>query len=505
MHSSSKFSKPPSGPWLLTVTVLLALMATATLGLSLLLPWYNMSITSSGEPKDYSYHENRDYSIHGRELSIEEKYASHDKLVLIQSDPWKEDFKPGVSPSDRALPDLYHEIRSIVIVGLVGSILLVAGILFFPSGRKRYLLLLPCIVMIVAGVAAPLHHMSENPDAMYFDDLLRSYSANSPLDSYFGHFEFQGMAENWGPAAGWYLSFLGAAFAACAMVPLALSIRGGKSQTIGKRTLLIAGTAAVVFACICLAYPFIAFGHQAEGHDVDNYLSSEFGDPTIDPSLQLMREDDGDWILYARFGARMPANYTYLQVTAPAGGKPNIDAPLSDGTESNPDFQFVDIMRNWLLDPGEYIILKSTRNGQPNPNIQNGSFVWIMKGGWRLTSRQIRLADPEPFVNITWWDKGRGYIGVYATASYPASETRIEIIDPATNMTIVNNTLVERNPANFVYRDNDHDSNFNMGDSITVYSNTTGQISPDPHVKAGFKIRILWKDRSISDSLAITW
>jgi hypothetical protein len=489
----------------LTAAVLLALLASATLGLSLLLPWYNMSITSSGEPKDYSYHENRDYGIYGRELRVEEKYASHDKLTLTQSDPWKEDFKPGVSPSDRALPDLYHEIRSIVIVGLVCSILLVACMLFLPSGRKRYLLLLPCIVMIVAGVAAPMYHYDGNPDAMYFDSLLRSYSANSPLQAYFGHFEFNGMAETWGPAAGWYLSFLGAAFAACAMVPLVMYIKAGGNGRISRRTSLIAVTAAVVLAGVCLAYPFIALGQHAEGHDVDNYLSSEFGDPTMPPILLLMREDDGDWILYTRFGARMPANYTYLQVKAPAGGEPKIDAPLSDGTESNPDFQFVDCWPNGLLDTGEYIILKSTRNGQPNPNIQNGSFVWIIKGGWRLTSQQIRLADPEPFVNITWWDKGRGYIGVYATASFPASETRIEIIDPAGNHTIVNNTLVERNPTNFVFRDNDHDSNFNMGDSITVYSNTTGQISPDPHVKAGFIIRILWKDRLISDSMAITW
>jgi hypothetical protein len=103
------------------------------------------------------------------------------------------------------------------------------------------------------------------------------------------------------------------------------------------------------------------------------------------------------------------------------------------------------------------------------------------------------------------WYKGYGDIDIYAPASFPASETRIEVIDPAGNLTIVNSTLAEPNPIYFLFYDNNHNSKFDSGDVIALYSNTTGQLGFDPHVKAGFLVRIWWKDRLISDTMVITW
>lgn len=379
-HPSSGDAGRPKGPRLFKAAVLLGFLAVAMMGLSLVLPWYNVSISLGGS-SEYSYHENRDYSLHGRELALREKYASHDEMVLRQSDSWKEGFGPG-------LPDLYLNVQILIILGLISASLLVAGAVFLPANKARYLLPVLCILAIIAGVAAPLYHQSENPGAMWGDRGSIDY-ANGPDMSFSGYAGHEGPTRTWGPAAGWYLSFFGAMFAAGAMALLRRHERAGGTGWMSRSAMLCVVTVVVLIVGTSLSFHLLAVEQQGTERVVDEYYGGEGGDPTTYPVLTVTKAKDGDWVLTSKGGSRFAA-YVYLQIRDVNTGGSLLDARLTSGTETNPDFLYLDGNQNGVLDFGDSIILHATRGGQPNPHVVEGSKVQLLKGGSCICTAMLR-------------------------------------------------------------------------------------------------------------------
>jgi hypothetical protein len=349
------------------------LLAVAMMGLSLALPWYNVSFEeSSGDSNTYNYHENRDYSLHGRELALEEKYASYDEMVLRQSDSWRDWPMPG-------LPQLYSQIQNLMVLGLISASLLVVGAVFLPAKRARYLLLAPCALIIIAGMAAPLYHLSENPDAMGQDRCLTGF-APDPRQTFSGQAVSGGLTRTWGPAAGWYLSFFGAFFGSCAMVLLLWHMRAGWTGQMSRPASALVASVVIIIAGTSLSFHLLAVEQQGTENAVDDYLGSEQGDPVSFPYWTVTRAVDGDWVLAYSGGGPRVSEYIYLQIMNVNTGEVLLDAKLTTGTETNPNFHYFDGSQNGLLDWPDTITLHATINGQPNPNVAEGSRVVLIKG-----------------------------------------------------------------------------------------------------------------------------
>jgi len=300
--------------------------------------------------------------------------VSYSKLNLIGTQSYSAEYDRQSSTfwDDAAKDDntarLFLYLRTLVIVGAVMAGGAVAGCVVALRKGKRGIATAFGLLLAAWCLFTPLFFMANldparQADSPYGDAVKSFWGQSDSADAEIGAPDnIHHRISTWGPDTGWFMSFTAAIFGALTVV--ALLVPGPRPRFTEVRLPVV----AAVLVAVCLVGSAVAL-YPAPVHEEP---------PGRLGGLRVETVENGDWLINIVSGSIKPNAVSILITNSSTGGE-LLKAPVSSGTAANPDFFWNDSNLNNKVDAGDFIVLKGTINGAPNPKVQAGFKVQFLR------------------------------------------------------------------------------------------------------------------------------